>query len=168
MKLIHRAKLFATAAHAAIGQKRKYTGDDYIVHPRAVAELLTDAGMSDDIIAAGWLHDVVEDTKIDIQLIGYFFGGNVASIVDELTDKFTPGQHNGNRETRKTLEAYRLSKCSYAAQTVKYADITDNTKSIILYDPKFAKVYLEEKRFLLGIMDGGHSGLYRYAVSINP
>ena len=56
--------MFATAAHAAIGQKRKYSGDDYIVHPARVASIVTRHGGTDEMIAAAWLHDTVEDTDV--------------------------------------------------------------------------------------------------------
>ena len=52
---------FAAKAHA--GQRRKYTGDDYIVHPIAVAELVKEHGGSHPQQSAALLHDVVEDTN---------------------------------------------------------------------------------------------------------
>ena len=44
MTLIEKAQLFATVAHAAVGQKRKYSGDDYIVHPVRVARIVKEHG----------------------------------------------------------------------------------------------------------------------------
>ena len=44
MDVIQKADLFASVAHAAIGQKRKYSGVDYIVHPRRVSKIVADAG----------------------------------------------------------------------------------------------------------------------------
>ena len=59
--------MFAIAAHKAVGQKRKYTGDDYIVHPAEVAHIVDQVpGSTDEMVAAAWLHDVVEDTGVDI------------------------------------------------------------------------------------------------------
>jgi (p)ppGpp synthase/HD superfamily hydrolase len=59
MNIVERARVFATAAHAAVGQKRKYTGEDYIVHPTEVAGIVRDAGGTDAQIAAAYLHDLV-------------------------------------------------------------------------------------------------------------
>ena len=64
--VVIRAAEFARRAHASIDQRRKYTHAPYIVHPKAVADIV--AGVTDDpaMIAAAWLHDVVEDTPITI------------------------------------------------------------------------------------------------------
>ena len=62
--IIEKAKQFATAAHA--GQKRKYTGEDYIVHPEHVASIIEEYGFDDNMIAAAWLHDTVEDTNVEL------------------------------------------------------------------------------------------------------
>ena len=64
---LDRVLQFATQAHA--GQKRKYTGDDYIVHPVAVAQIVRDFGGSVDQQAAALLHDVVEDTDVTIDQV---------------------------------------------------------------------------------------------------
>jgi hypothetical protein len=65
-----------------------------------------------------------------------------------LTD--TPTREGGpNRARRKEMDRQRLSQAPGWVQTVKVADMIDNTSTIVEYDPKFAKVYLEEKRLLL-------------------
>ena len=63
MILEKRAKDFATRHHASIGHKRKYTGEDYIVHPTAVVELVRGVPHTAAMICAAWLHDTVEDTN---------------------------------------------------------------------------------------------------------
>ena len=50
------AQAFATARHAAIDQRRKYTGDPYITHPAAVVELVRSVPHTSEMIAAAWLH----------------------------------------------------------------------------------------------------------------
>ena len=60
MSLPRQARMFATAAHRAIEQKRKYTGKCYTVHLEEVAQIVEEAGGSDEMVAAAWLHDVVE------------------------------------------------------------------------------------------------------------
>ena len=64
-----RARLFATAAHAAVGQLRKYTHEPYIVHPAEVASIVKTVAHTEAMIAAAWLHDTVEDTGVSIELI---------------------------------------------------------------------------------------------------
>ena len=68
------ALVFATAAHAAVGQMRKYTNDPYIVHPIRVATTVAKFGGTDEMIAAAYLHDVVEDTGVSIVDILDMFG----------------------------------------------------------------------------------------------
>jgi (p)ppGpp synthase/HD superfamily hydrolase len=150
MGLIEKAVEFATAKHA--GQKRKYTEEPYIEHPLAVAGLVKSTGARDAVIAAAILHDVLEDTDTSVTEMLNKFGEEVTKIVIELTDVFISGAGYGNRAERKKKEAERLAKISPEAQTIKVADLIDNTKSIVERDPGFAKVYLKEKAAVLAVM----------------
>ena len=76
---------FAAAAHA--GQERKGDGAPYIAHPTEVARLLDAEGIADDdLLAATFLHDVVEDTDHTIGEIRDRFGAEVARIVAAMTE----------------------------------------------------------------------------------
>lgn len=156
------AALVARVAHQAVAQKRKYTGEEYWHHPFKVAEILRYYPHSDEMIAAAYLHDVLEDTHVTTTDLREVFGEQVCHLVCELTDQFTDRKH-GNRAKRKALECDRLSKASAAAQTIKYADLIDNTRSIAEHDPGFARVYLKEKRALLISMREGHPVLLERA-----
>lgn len=160
----NRAKEFATQAHAAANQKRKYTGEDYIVHPAAVVELVRSVPHTDDMLCAAWLHDVVEDTNIQLDEVARVFGISVATIVEQLTDVSKPS--DGNRATRKAIDRDHLAKACHEAQTIKLADLIDNTITIVYYDPKFAKTYLREKRELLEVLTKGDITLYTRACSM--
>lgn len=81
-EILYKAYDFAVNAHQ--GQKR-VSGEDYIIHPTAVAEILADLNMDNLTIAAGMLHDVVEDTKYDYNDIKEQFGDEVAMLVDGVT-----------------------------------------------------------------------------------
>ena len=152
--LARRALSFATQAHAAIDQRRKYTGDAYIVHPIAVARLVAQVpGHTEEMLAAAYLHDVVEDTPVTLADIQTRFGDKVAQLVGELTNPVLPGQ--GNRGERVALEHARWASVSDEAMTIKLADVIDNVRSIVRYDPAFARVYLPEKAQLLAILAGG-------------
>ena len=150
MTIVERARVFATAAHAAVGQLRKYTFEPYIVHPREVAQIVESAGGTPEMIAAAWLHDTVEDTGVTIETIREEFGSEVAELVGWLTDVSRPEQ--GNRAVRKAIDRAHTAAAPGAAQTVKLADLISNTRSIVAYDPKFAVTYLAEKRALLEVM----------------
>src|ERR1044072_1282783 len=83
--LVARARAFAIREHRRIDHRRKYSKQPYDVHLKAVAGLV--AGVTDDpeMIAAAWLHDVVEDTPVTLDDVAREFGGAVARLVGELT-----------------------------------------------------------------------------------
>lgn len=161
--IVERARVFATAAHAAVGQKRKYTGEDYIHHPAAVVALLLEfvPEVTTEQLAAAWLHDTVEDCAIPLAQITQEFGAVVGELVGQLTDVSRP--EDGNRAARKAIDlAHSASACAQA-KTVKLADLIDNSKSILEHDRKFARVYLAEKRKLLAVLSEGNPALMSVA-----
>lgn len=161
--IVEKARLFATAAHHAVGQVRKYTGEPYINHPAEVVLILERAGViQPEMLAAAWLHDVVEDTGVTIEVIRAEFGQCVATLVEGLTDVSKP--EDGNRKKRKAIDRAHTAKQSPACKTIKLADLISNTQSIVKRDPEFAKVYLAEKRLLLDeALRHGDTFLWRQA-----
>ena len=157
MTLEDRARTFATAAHAAVGQLRKYTHEPYWVHPAEVAATVKTVAHTEAMVAAAYLHDVVEDTGVTLELVRAEFGDEVATLVGWLTDVSRPD--HGNRAARKAVDRAHTASAPAEAQTVKLADLLSNTKSIMEHDPEFAKVYLAEKRALLEVMTKGDAEL---------
>lgn len=80
--VIRRAAQFAEAAHA--GQKR-LSGEDFVEHPTAVAQVLADLGLDTTTLVAALLHDVAEDTDVSLDDLKEGFGAEVTGIVDGLT-----------------------------------------------------------------------------------
>lgn len=156
-----RALAFATAAHESVGQLRKYTGEPYIVHPVAVAELVRSVPHTEAMVAAALLHDVVEDTPASIEQLQEAFGDEVAMLVSWLTDISRP--EDGNRATRKGLDLEHTRQAPAAAKTIKLADLIDNTRSIKAHDPSFWKVYRREKLALLRVLKEGDPNLWQRA-----
>lgn len=158
---ILRARSFATKAHE--GQTRKYTGEPYIVHPIAVANIVSATMGEDreDMISAALLHDVVEDTSHTIADIDRVFGSEIAELVDALTD--VSRLEDGNRAVRKNLDLIHISQASPDAKTIKLADLIDNSKTIIQYGGGFAPIFMSEKRKLLGVLMEGASPLFAQA-----
>ncbi len=148
--MIAHAATFAAEAHAAVAQVRKYTGEPYIVHPEAVAALVAEAGGDDAMVAAAWLHDVVEDTEVSLATLRDLFGDDVADLVFWLTDVSRP--EDGNRAVRKEKDRSHNAQAPARAKAVKLADLIDNTASILAHDPDFATVYLREKAVLLDVL----------------
>jgi (p)ppGpp synthase/HD superfamily hydrolase len=158
------AERYASHEHGLINQKRKYTGEPYIVHPKRVAEIVKSVTTDKDIIAAAYLHDVVEDTPRTIEDIEYSFGKRVAQIVEMVTDVSKP--EDGNRKTRKEIDRQHLAKADYAGQTVKLADMIDNAHDISKNDPNFAKVYMSEIKNILPLMTKGDKSLFKQLTEI--
>lgn len=165
MSFIEKAAHFAAGAHAAVGQKRKYTGEDYIEHPARVAALVYPVARNPTImVAAAWLHDVVEDTKVTLEQINHHFGDEVEALVEQLTDPSKPS--DGNRAARRAIDREHTSRASPEAKTIKLADLIDNSSSILNADDSFAKVYMAEKRLLLEVLTEGHPVLFERAKQI--
>ena len=82
LDLIRRAYLFSAKEHK--GQKRA-SGESYLVHPLEVANILADMKLDEVSVATGLLHDVVEDTLVDLDTIRHYFGEEITHLVDGLT-----------------------------------------------------------------------------------
>ena len=156
--LVESAADFAERAHSSINQLRR-TGEPYIVHPRAVARIV--AKITDDqaMIAAAWLHDVVEDTPVEMDAILEEFGEEVANLVDDLTDVSKP--EDGNRAARKAKDREHTASASAKAKTIKLADILANLDGIADLARGFAFKYIRESELLLEVLRDGDLGLYK-------
>ncbi|KXK03299.1 MAG: (p)ppGpp synthetase RelA/SpoT family protein [Acidobacteria bacterium OLB17] len=80
--LIRRAYLFSALHHK--GQKRA-SGEPYLVHPLEVAQILAEMRLDEVSVSTGLLHDVVEDTLVDLDMIKAYFGDEITQLVDGLT-----------------------------------------------------------------------------------
>jgi (p)ppGpp synthase/HD superfamily hydrolase len=154
--MIYEAYNFAKLAHT--GQQRKYTQEPYIVHCAEVAAITASTNYNNpSMIVAAWLHDVVEDTSYTLDDIEKQFGPIVRSYVFWLTEISKP--EDGNRAVRKAIDRAHFASAPPDVQTIKYADLISNTKTIAKYDPNFAKVYMREKKDLIEVMNKGDVGL---------
>lgn len=147
----YEAMMWARELHK--GQLRKYTGSPYADHLAEVAGIAMSIGWHDaevhpdDFMAVCWMHDSREDQGLGYAHIADRLGANVAYGVTMLSDL-----EEGNRAQRKAASRARLAKAPGWVQTIKCADLISNTGSIVQHDPKFAAVYLEEKRALLAVL----------------
>ena len=164
-ELIERARNFATRAHQRIDQRRKYSDQPYDVHLEAVARLVASATEDDEMIAAAWLHDVVEDTPATLEDVQREFGASVAALVRDLTDVSRPS--DGNRAARKEIDRQHLALASPRAKTIKLADLIDNCEDITRNDPRFARVFLQEMEALLAVLGEGDAGLLQRARTLH-
>lgn len=162
MSTAYEAMVFAREAHRS--QKRKYTGNPYADHLAEVAGIAVTACPStlrpDVMAAVAWLHDCVEDQGVTVEALTEKFGAEIARAVLFLSDTET-----GNRAERKAAARVRLAGAWDWVQTIKVADLISNTASIVQHDPKFAVVYLEEKRLLLDVLTKADARLVQIARS---
>ena len=153
-------------------QVRKYTGEPYTVHTKAVADTVFAATYHYGLAAAAHGHDLFEDTiltpdglRTELAARGIdLLDGKVDKLITliiELTDVYTAKAYPYlNRAERKKLEAARLGTISDDAKTIKLADLKDNTDSIVSFDKGFAKIYLKEKSYVLPFLVGGDITLW--------
>ncbi|WP_045516922.1 HD domain-containing protein [Neobacillus niacini] len=120
-------KALQTASRSHEGQYRKNTDIPYIIHPVAVGMMLMKAGYSDEIVAAGILHDTVEDTPLILEDIKEEFGAKIAEIVEGSSepDKTLPWKD------RKEHTIEFLKTASEEIRAVVCADKLHNIRSII-------------------------------------
>lgn len=140
MNLIIKAANFARDKHE--GQVRKYSGVPYITHPARIATAVTLYPESTEkMVAAAWLHDVLEDCDSSYIELRVEFGETVANLVYELTNDSKIVLPNGNREQRKQHDIARISKISRQAKIIKLMDRFDNLGELPL-DNKTAVNFL--------------------------
>jgi (p)ppGpp synthase/HD superfamily hydrolase len=146
-------KIFRFAAEAHHGQMRKYASEPYINHPKRVMGICMKVTNDECVLAAALLHDVLEDTEVtEDQMIkslktsmSHLEAGMTLQYVRQLTDVFIKNDYPyWNRRKRKSMELQRLTSISANAQTIKYADIIDNSKDVAKNDKGFASVLLRE------------------------
>ncbi len=123
--LVRRAKACCEAAHA--GQTR-YDGTDYAVHPHRVACILLAHGISDPaLLAAAYLHDVLEDTPTPRSNLKAEFGDTVVNLVEALTN-IGPSGRRFEEKQKMLLEHAR--SMSPEAKLIKLADRLDNLRDM--------------------------------------
>ena len=124
-------KAFKLADLAHEGQKRR-SGEPYIIHPVAVAQILSDMGMDADSVCAALLHDVVEDTEYTSEQIKQMFGETVEHLVDGVTklgqiSVNTSAEEQQNENVRKMFLA--MSK-DIRVIIIKLADRVHNMRTL--------------------------------------
>jgi (p)ppGpp synthase/HD superfamily hydrolase len=163
LTLIRTAEDFARRAHG--DQKRKFTGVPYWHHLQAVSRTLMQYGATPDVVAAGWLHDTLEDTATTYQELCLSFGHVIANLVVEVTDVSRKDSGNtpegiGNRALRKAIDRQYLAGASWRGQMIKCADMLDNTNDILEHGGGFARVYVPEKKLLIDVLDKVRTASY--------
>lgn len=129
---LRQAILYAVQTHE-LHQKQKRKGKDipYILHPMTVGLLLAKAGADDEIIAAGILHDVVEDSvdehKVTVAMIRERFGERVAQMVHDVSEE----DKSLTWSERKRAALEHIAHMNEASLWIKSADTISNTSELV-------------------------------------
>lgn len=95
----------------------------------------------DDVVAAAWCHDLVEDTPVTLDEIEKRFGGFVSDIVHDVTDK------NGANRYERHLRTYHMIRNNPDALLVKLCDRRHNHERSIAHNERWAAMYRDEYRY---------------------
>lgn len=147
-ELIAQALEFAVQAHA---DQKRATGDPFVIHPIAVAEIVADWGLGSEVVVAALLHDVIEDTPTTAKQLEQIFGPKVTELVSGLTklelkaparpDPDSARQEHNNENLRKLLLA---ATKDFRVMLIKLADRLHNMRTLdALSDEKRARIAWE-------------------------
>jgi GTP pyrophosphokinase len=157
--LICRAFNFGYQLHQ--GQHRA-SGEPYIAHPVSVAELLRDLGGSATMIAAGFLHDVVEDTEVTPEMIEAEFGEEVRQLVEGVTKL---SKFNFSTKTEREAENFRRMFLAMAQDirviVVKLADRLHNMRTLEHLPPAKQRRIAQETRDVFAPL-ANRLGIWRF------
>jgi (p)ppGpp synthase/HD superfamily hydrolase len=120
LPLLVRAHSLAARAHA--GQRQDADGSPYLEHVLEVAALLHDAGYSDEVVAAGLLHDVIEKSEITLFEVRARFGAHVASLVRAMTEP----EEIEPFAIRKAVHRTQVMRAGHEAEALFAADKVAN------------------------------------------
>lgn len=141
--LTKKAYDFAVKAHE--GQKR-IGGEDYFYHPLTVMLTLGKITKETNVLAAGMLHDVIEDTGVSWEELNKEFNSEIANLVSELTIN----EDEKNKIGKRDYLARSLMDMSPKALLIKLADRLHNVSSLIyVEDKRFIEKYYKETIYIL-------------------
>jgi len=155
--LIKSARLFANSSHQRINVGRSPALQSPEVHLKSVAQIVASVSEDPRVIAAAWLHDIVEDTSVTVSEVERRFGSDVAKLVDEVTVVGNP--ESRNRAARSALSRQHFAGVSAAARTIKLADLIDTCRDLSRNEPELLSAYAAEANELLLVLEGGDAHL---------
>lgn len=146
----YRAAFTAGLAHYT----QSYGSNPYFFHLSMVVAVLQEFGVTDEeVLAAGWLHDVVEDTDYTHELVTALFGKRISAMVWACT-----GDGGSRKERNASIEAKLCNAESEDAVLVKAADRIANVRSSIWTNPGLKEMYAREMvAFTLMLMRAGNN-----------
>src|SRR5438552_16837644 len=142
LDLLRRAYLFSAREHK--GQKRA-SGESYLVHPLDVANILANMKLDEVSVATGLLHDVVEDTLVELETIRKYFGEEIAHLVDGLTKIAQISNISREEQQAENVRKMLLAMVDdVRIVLVKLADRLHNMRKLQYLNPEKRKRIAEE------------------------
>lgn len=134
VELIRRAYMFSALHHR--GQKRA-SGEPYLVHPLEVADILADMRLDEVSVSTGLLHDVVEDTLVDLETIRSYFGEEITHLVDGLTKIATISSLSKEKQQAENVRKMVLAMITdVRVVLIKLADRLHNMRTMQFLRPE--------------------------------
>jgi GTP pyrophosphokinase len=142
LDLLRRAYFFSAREHK--GQKRA-SGEPYLVHPLEVANILADMRLDEVSVSTGLLHDVVEDTLVDLETIRTYFGDEVTLLVDGLTKISQISNVSHEEQQAENVRKMLLAMVNdVRVVLVKLADRLHNMRTLQFLKPEKRKRIAQE------------------------
>jgi len=133
LDVIRRAYLFSALHHR--GQTRA-SGEPYLVHPLEVANILADMRLDETSVSTGLLHDVVEDTLVDLDTIKSYFGDTISQLVDGLTKIATISELSKEKQQAENIRKMVLAMVTdVRIVLIKLADRLHNMRTMQYLKP---------------------------------
>lgn len=143
MNIIEKARIVAIALH----WNQKYGSEPYLTHLLHIVEIVKRYSEVSELIAAAWLHDTIEDTKIDVHFIEQLINPRVAEIVFAVTDE------QGKTRKERHQKTYLKIRKDRDAVFLKLADRIANTEYSVSNKSSMFNMYKKEyPDFKQGIM----------------
>lgn len=147
---IERAKYVCVFGHS--NQFRKDGKTPYYIHPYRVADYVNAyVHSTENMVAAAYLHDILEDTEITKETLERLFKEDIVKLVVELTN---PSKGlDLPRSTRKAIDREHLKFVSWGAKIIKMFDRFDNISDLSGFSKDFTKLYMEETLLMLAVIE---------------
>lgn len=126
-KLVSEAYEFSKEAH---GEQKRYSGDPYFVHPAEVGYFLAEAGMDAKTVAAGLLHDTIEDAGVRPQTISEKFGPEVLTLVEGVTKLGALRYRGLERHTESLRRLFAATAKDIRVLIIKLMDRLHNAQTL--------------------------------------